>query len=95
MDSPLWKDDYSASYTLAFDVAASDAIDGTAPIPDHEKARFTADLRKALAQDYTRGGYAVNTIFGSDSSLQADAGPVKLLDFTVHYRTAYQDPFSL
>lgn len=91
-DSPVNADDYNASFTVLCFSAPSDAT-AAQPFPP-ELFNLVAEVRKALNDDYTRGGYAINTITGSDAPRESprDGCACRSLDFTVHYRTNKDDP---
>lgn len=55
-----------------------------------------ADVQKALVADYTRGGYAIDTLFKSPGYIQDDAQQIVgiIANFEVYLRTIYGDPYS-
>jgi hypothetical protein len=94
--SPLNKDDYNASYSIKCFVAISDSPDAT-PDPDVVVGRLVADVRMALMQDYSRGGWAINTTPGDASALPSnERGGYRGAELRVEilYRTAQYDPYS-
>lgn len=58
---------------------------------------FVADLEKALMQDVTRGGFAVDTILkGNEAYVEAGGAPLLMVSVTaeIKYRTSLTNPAS-
>lgn len=91
-DSPVNADDFNASFTVNCFVAVSDATVAQ-PYPP-ELQQLVAEVRKALNEDYTRGGNAINTITGADAPIANDGVPGRAVEVTIHYRTNKDDPTS-
>lgn len=69
----------------------------TTPI-DKKRNRILADIRKAVMSDYTRGGLAIDTMWGPSSSFMNDGDFVfegVMAEIRVHYRTEHNDPYGV
>ncbi|HOK96844.1 MAG TPA: hypothetical protein PK052_06835 [Anaerohalosphaeraceae bacterium] len=68
--------------------AATDSI-------DTRLNRVKSDLRKALQEDVTRSGLAINTVPGPSRKFDDGSGFSGIaVTFVVHYRTQYNDPYT-
>lgn len=67
----------------------------TVPI-DTKRNRILADVRRAVMIDHTRGGLAIDTMWGPSTSFMNDDDFVfegVAADIRVHYRTQHNDPY--
>lgn len=86
----LGRDTYHKTYYVVCPVMASDvSADGE----DELAARLRGDVIEAVMDDYTRGGYAINThMLRADPEAIPDSGG-SVLAFRVHFWTLLDDPF--
>jgi hypothetical protein len=54
-----------------------------------------SDIIKKLAEDVTRGGFAIDTLFPSIAKIDTEENTGITVIAAVHYRTALNDPYTL
>lgn len=93
--APLGKDQWWQTYWIQCYSIEPDSVDASEPA-DVRNERLLSDITKAVNVDYTRGGLAIDT-----RVTLADPMNFNLSDFrgivvqvSVHYRTAADDPFT-
>jgi hypothetical protein len=59
-----------------------------------KRSRIRDDIRKKLAEDFTRGGYAIETIHGAATPLDGSRITAIEIEVNIHYRTKFENPYT-
>lgn len=90
--SPINAEDWYQEFAVVVYVIPTE--DDSVPVDEYNNA-VQASIHKALMTDYTRGGYAINTIIRPTLFFPPEDGELAGITFLfrVHYRHKLDDPF--
>jgi hypothetical protein len=89
-EAPQGCQQWRQAYSL---VCYAFATQASPDAPDEKASTIGADVCKALQVDYTRGGYAFDTIIDVPELLAGGNGII--INFACRYQTRFSDPFNL